>query len=272
MLVWFALLLTACHLPVLVRLVRQWSRDEDMGHGFFVPVVAAYIIWQKREQWLALTPAPSWWGLAVVIGAAMQSYLANLGAVLFLARTAFVVSLIGMVLFLGGWSYLRVLAFPLGLLFLMVPIPAIIYNQITLPLQFLASQLAASALSLIGIPVLREGNILEMPSQSLSVVEACSGIRSLLSLTFLALVYGCLFEPQRIWMRITLLMATVPIAIAANASRVTITGLLGEYKSEWAEGFFHLAEGWVIFMAALVALVGFHQLLNLVTRLCHARK
>ncbi|MBM3747339.1 MAG: exosortase [Acidobacteria bacterium] len=271
MLVWFALLLTACHLPVLVRLVRQWSRDEDMGHGFFVPLVVAYIIWQKREQWLALTPAPSWWGLAVVIGAALQSYLANLGAELFLARTAFVISLIGMVLFLGGWAYLRVLAFPLALLFLMVPIPAIIYNQITLPLQFLASQLAAAALSLMGIPVLREGNILELPSQSLSVVEACSGIRSLLSLTFLALVYGFLFEPQRIGMRITLLLATVPIAIAANASRVTITGLLSEYKSEWAEGFFHLAEGWVIFMAALAALVAFHQLLNLVTRGRHAR-
>jgi len=270
--VWFAVLLTACHFPVLVRLVRQWSQDEDMGHGFFVPVVVAYIIWRKREQWLNLTPAPSGWGLAVVVYAAVQSYVANLGAELFLSRTAFVISLIGMVLFLGGWVYLRVLAFPLALLFLMVPIPAIIYNQITLPLQFLASQLAAYALSLMGIPVLREGNILELPSQSLSVVEACSGIRSLLSLTFLALVYGWLFDPRRIWMRLALLVATVPIAIAANASRVTITGLLSEYKSEWAEGFFHLAEGWVIFMAALAALVAFHQLLDLVTRLHHARK
>ena len=268
---WFGLLLVACHLPVLIRLVRQWSHDEDMGHGFFVPLVAGYLVWQKRPQLLALTPAPSWWGLALVVCAALQSYLANLGSELFLARTAFVFSLIGVVLCLGGWRYLRVLAFPLFLLFLMVPIPAIIYNQITLPLQFLASQLAENALSLMGIPVLREGNVLELPSQSLSVVEACSGIRSLLSLTFLSLVYGYLFE-RRIWVRALLVAATMPIAIGANASRVTITGLLSEYRPELAEGFFHLAEGWGIFMVALAALLAVHQLVNLLLRLGYARK
>ena len=268
---WFGLLLVLCHAPVLARLVRQWATDSDMGHGFFVPLVAAYLVWQKRGQLLALTPAPSWWGLGVVLCAAAQSYVANLGAELFLARTAFVVSLIGVVLFLGGWAYLRLLAFPLFLLFLMVPIPSVIYNQITLPLQFLASQLAEHSLNWLGVPVLREGNVLELPSQSLSVVEACSGIRSLLSLTFLSLVYGYLFD-RRIWMRVLLLAATVPIAIAANASRVTITGLLSEYKSDLAEGFFHLAEGWVIFLAALAALVALHLALNLATRLYHARK
>lgn len=271
MLAWFGLLVVACHAPVLVRLVRQWSTDEDMGHGFFVPVVAAYLVWRKREQLLALTPRPSWWGLGLVIYAALQSYLANLGAELFLARTAFVLSLIGTVLFLGGWAYLRALAFPLFLLFLMVPIPAVIYNQITLPLQFLASRLAEGALSLVGIPVLREGNILELPSQSLSVVEACSGIRSLLSLTFLSLVYGYWFE-QRIWMRVVLLAATVPIAIATNAGRVTATGLLSEVNPELAEGFFHIASGWVIFMAALVVLVALHQALSLAARILDARR
>jgi exosortase len=244
--------------------------DEDMGHGFFVPLVVAYLVWQKRRELLELTPAPSWWGLAVVFYAALQSYVASLGAELFLARTAFVFSLIGAVLLLGGWAYVRALAFPLFLLFLMVPIPGVIYNQITLPLQLLASQLAEHSLSWLGIPVLREGNILELPSQSLSVVEACSGIRSLLSLTFLSLVYGYLFD-RRVWMRIVLLAATVPIAIAANAGRVTITGVLSEYKSDLAEGFFHLAEGWVIFLVALAALLALHQLLNLVTRLRHAR-
>lgn len=268
---WLGLLLAICHAPALQRLVRQWSTDDDMSHGFFVPLVAGYIVWQKREQLLSLAPAPSWWGAALVIYAALQSYLANLGAELFLARTAFVLSLIGAVLFLGGWSYLRALAFPLFLLFLMVPIPAIIYNQITLPLQFLASRLAETALAVMGIPVLREGNILELPSQSLSVVEACSGIRSLLSLSFLSLVYGYFFD-QRIWMRVVLLAATVPIAIAANAGRVTATGLLSEVKPELAEGFFHTASGWVIFMVALAILVAFHQLANLGCRLFDARK
>jgi len=271
MLAWFGLLLVICHAPVLARLVRQWSIDEDMGHGFFVPPIAAYVVWRKREELLALKPVPSWWGLGLVIYAALQSYLANLGAELFLARTAFVLSLIGTVLFLGGWAYLRTLAFPLALLFLMVPIPAVIYNQITLPLQFLASRLAEGALSLLGVPVLREGNILELPSQSLSVVEACSGIRSLLSLTFLSLIYGYWFD-QRMWIRVVLFAATVPIAIATNSGRVTATGLLSEVNPELAEGFFHLASGWVIFMAALVVLVALHQALNVAARILRARK
>lgn len=267
---WMGLLLVLCHAPVLARLVRQWYRDEDMGHGFFVPVVVAYLVWQKRGELLELKPAPSWWGLALVLYAALQSYVANLGAELFLARTAFVLSLIGTVLALGGWAYLRALVFPLFLLFLMVPIPSVIYNQITLPLQLLASRLAEHSLSWMGIPVVREGNVLELPSQSLSVVEACSGIRSLLSLTFLSLVYGYLFD-RRVGMRIVLLAATVPIAIAANAGRVTITGLLSEYRSDLAEGFFHLAEGWVIFLAALAALLVLHRLLNLIFRVRHGR-
>ena len=118
---------------------------------------------------------------------------------------------------------LRKLAFPLFLLFFMVPIPAVIYNRITFPLQILASRLADDALTVLSIPVLREGNILELPNQRLSVVEACSGIRSLLSLTFLSLVYGYFFE-RRVWLRVVLFLATVPIAIVANGSRVTLTG------------------------------------------------
>jgi exosortase len=182
---------------------------------------------------------------------------ATLGVELFLARTAFLVSLAGVVITLGGLALLKLMAFPLFLLIFMVPIPAIIYNQITFPLQLFASQVAEFVLGLIGIPVLREGNVLELPSQRLSVVEACSGIRSLLSLTFLSLVYGYFFETRTL-IRILLFVATIPIAIVANAGRVTITGILSEYKPELAQGFFHSAEGWVIFMIALAMLVGTH--------------
>ena len=125
---------------------------------------------------------------------------------------------------LGGTLMLRKLFFPLFLLFFMVPIPAVIYNRITFPLQLLASRLAGDALSVLGLPVLREGNILELPEQRLSVVEACSGIRSLLTLTFLSLVFGHFFE-RKIWIRVVLFLSTVPIAIVANASRVTLTGI-----------------------------------------------
>jgi exosortase len=165
------------------------------------------------------------------------------------------------VLFVGGTHAIRVLAFPLSLLILMVPLPAVIYSQITFPLQLFASQVAAFALELVGIPVLRDGNVLELASQKLSVVEACSGIRSLLSLTFLSLVYAYFFDSKP-WMRLALLAATVPIAIAANAGRVTVTGIMSEVNPELAHGLAHTASGWVIFMVALVLLVITHQIIN----------
>ena len=262
---WFAALLLVCYAPILLRLARQWYDDQDMGHGFFVPLIAGYIAWLKRDELLSEAPSPSWWGLAVVLYGAFQLFIATLGAELFLARTAFIISLVGVVLWMGGTRYLRVLAFPLFLLCFMVPIPAVIYNQITFPLQLLASRVADSTLTLLGIPVLREGNILELASQRLNVVEACSGIRSLLSLTFLSLVYAYFFD-KKVWMRPVLLVATVPIAILANAGRVTLTGVASEYDPALAEGFFHYASGWVIFMVALVILIVFHQLVNLIYR------
>jgi len=268
-LAWFGALLALCYWPVIVSLVSQWNTDEDMGHGFFVPVLAAYIAWQSREDFLATPAKQNWWGFALVIYAGIQLLIATMGAELFLARTAIVFSLIGSIWFINGTARLRVLAFPLFLLFFMVPIPAIVYNRITFPLQLVASRAAEWGLMAIGIPVLREGNVLELAGQKLSVVEACSGIRSLLTLSFFSLVYGYFFE-KRIWMKVLLFFATVPIAILANAARVTLTGILSEYKPELAHGFFHSASGWVIFMVALVILVVFHQIANRASRMLHA--
>jgi exosortase len=258
---WFLSLLILSYGPVLVRLVRQWNDDEDMGHGFFVPVIAAYIAWQSRDEFAGKQFRPNYWGLLLVLWAAFQMTLGTLGAELFLARTAFVEAVIGTVLLLGGMQAIRILAFPLLMLCFMVPIPAVIYNQITFPLQLFASQVAANALELLGVPVLRDGNVLELPSQKLSVVEACSGIRSLLSLTFLSLVYGYFFD-KRTWMRVALFLSTVPIAILANAGRVTVTGIMSEMNPEWAQGTAHTASGWVIFMIALAIMVATHALLN----------
>jgi exosortase len=263
---WFSGLVVLCYLPVLNRLIQQWSTDEDMGHGFFVPIVAAYIAWQRRDQFSSALAKPNYWGLAIVLFAGFQLYVGTLGAELFLTRTALVETLIGSVLFLWGTHAVMVFAFPLFLLFLMVPLPSVIYNQITFPLQLLASQIAAYALELFGVPVLRDGNVLELASQRLSVVEACSGIRSLLSLSFLALVYGFFFD-NKPWMRVALLIGTVPIAIAANAGRVTLTGLLSEVNPELAHGFAHSASGWVIFMIALVMMVLLHTTLNRVHKM-----
>ncbi|HXB70958.1 MAG TPA: exosortase [Candidatus Acidoferrales bacterium] len=269
--VWFGVLLIGCFAPVLGRLIHQWDHDPDMGHGFFVPLVAGFIIWQRREELAAVKPEPNMWGLALVMFGGLQLMLGTLGAELFTARLAFVLSLIGVVWFLGGTVMLKKLAFPLFLLFFMIPIPAIIYSSLTLKLQIFASRMADEALTLLDVPVFREGNILDLPNQRLSVVEACSGIRSLLSLTFLSLVYGYFFE-KKTWLRVLLFFSTIPIAIIANASRVTITGIMTQVDPKLAEGFFHEAEGWVIFMVALGILLLFHQLVIRTRNFVEARK
>lgn len=267
---WHLALLCLLFAPVLKFMAYEWLHDDDMGHGVLVPLVAGWVAWQKRRE-LAQTPRkPCYWGLVVVMAGFLQLMAGTLGVELFVARTAFVVMLAGVIITVWGPAVFRILLFPWFLLFFMIRIPAVLFNQITFPLQLLASQVAETVLSAIGIPVFREGNILELPSQRLSVVEACSGIRSLLSLTFLSLVYGFFFE-KKTWIRAVLFFSTVPIAIAANAFRVTITGVLSEVRREWAEGFFHSVEGWVVFMVALCLMVLVHRWLLGILRYAHGR-
>jgi exosortase len=258
---WFTALLILVYFPTFQHLVEQWATDEDVGHGFFVPVVAAYIAWQRRAELENLKWKPAWWGLALILWGALQAYVGSLGAELFLQRTSILITLVGMLLVLGGTKLVKILAFPLLLLPFMIPFPTVIYNQLTFPLQLFASRVAEFALGLLGIPVLRDGNVLELASQKLSVVEACSGIRSLMSLTFLSLVYAYFFD-KKVWMRWALLIGTIPIAILANAGRVTITGILSEVNPELAHGFFHSLEGWIIFLIAFVMLLALHVAIN----------
>jgi len=163
---WFGALVAVCYAPILAALFRQWGADEDMGHGFFVPVIAAYIVWQRREELLAITPKPNWWGMVVVIWGAAQMIVAVLGAELFTSRTAVVITLIGVIWTLGGNEMLKKLAFPLFLLFFMVPIPAVIYNQITFPLQIFASRLADDALSCIALALNPKARLLIAPAMN----------------------------------------------------------------------------------------------------------
>ncbi|HEY6344045.1 MAG TPA: exosortase/archaeosortase family protein [Bryobacteraceae bacterium] len=265
----FAVLIIAGNFSILRRLVTQWLNDGDMGHGFFVPIVAAYIVWRRREALAALRPQPSWWGVVAILWGLGQGYLGTLGADLFLQRTSVLITLFGLLLAAGGVPLIRALAFPLLLLPFMIPFPGVVYNEITFPLQLFASRVAEVALGILGVPVYRDGNILEIPSQRLDVAEACSGIRSLLSLSFLSLVYAYFFD-QRVWMRWVLLISTLPIAIVANAGRVTVTGLLSEVNPELAHGVFHTLEGWVIFVIAGLMLAALHLLINRLTRLRRA--
>ncbi len=262
---WFGALLLLCYAPILYRMAGQWATDEDMGHGFFVPVVAGFIAWQRRRSLLSIPREPNGWGLALVIFAAVQALAATLGAELFTARLAFVIALFGVVLYLGGKAWVKALLLPLLLLLFMIPIPQILYARLTLGLQMLASQLGEVLIGWMGIPVIRTGNLLELPSQTLDVVEACSGIRSLVSLLFLSQVYAY-FTEKRIWMRWALLIATVPIAIVANGIRVAVTGLLSEINTKLAQGAYHELEGYLVFAVALIALVATHRGLSFLAK------
>jgi exosortase len=263
--VWSSVLLaltSILYAPILEQLVIQWWRDPDYGHGVIVPLISAFVLWRQRERWTKSEVKPSDFGLFVMIGGIVLLVGGSLGAELFTSRFSLLVLLTGMVLFLAGWKMLRAVSFPLGFLILMIPIPVIIYSQITFPLQLLASRVATSWLEFVQVPVLREGNILILPNYSLEVVEACSGVRSLMTLITLAVAYGYFIE-SRSWVRFALPILMVPIAIISNAFRIMGTGVL-TYRlgPEAAEGFFHEFSGWIIFMVALVLMFGCHLILK----------
>jgi exosortase len=267
-----AALLVLLYYSVVARLVLQWINDPNFSHGFFVPAFSAFVIWDGRKRLATLPMQPSWWGTLMVALALSVLVLGVLGAELFLSRGSLVLLLGGLLIHFRGWVWFRALFFPWAFLFLMIPIPVIVFNQIAFPLQLLASQLASSTLALLGVPILREGNVINLPAMALEVVEACSGIRSLMSLGTLAIIYGYFLE-SRIWPRVLLALGAIPIAVAANALRIVGTGLLCQYwDPEKAMGFFHTFSGWLIFVISLFLLFGLHGLLRNAGRRFSARR
>ena len=255
-------LVVLLYAPVLKHLIGQWWTDPDYGHGFFIPLFSGFVLWRERERWIKSKVEPSNFGLLVMLGGVALLLLGSLAAELFISRVSLLVLLAGMVLFLAGWKVLRSVSFPLGYLIFMIPIPVIIYNQITFPLQLLASRLATFWLELVQVPVLRDGNILTFSNYSLEVVEACSGIRSLMTLISLAVAYGYLLERRR-WVRYLLVVLMVPSAIFSNAVRIMGAGVLAHrFGPSAAEGFLHAFSGWVIFVAALLLMLGCHWILR----------
>lgn len=249
--------------PTLVRLGEQWWLDANFSHGVFVPIFSAFVLWQNRFRLARIPALPSLWGFPLVCLSLCLLMIGTFGAEVFLTRLSLVLLGAGMVIFFLGWEMLRAVLFPLLFLILMIPIPAIVFNQITFPLQILASKLAAATLPWFGVPVLREGNVINLPAMPLEVAEACSGIRSLLSLSTLAVIYGYLSETM-VGLRVALAFASIPIAVAANGLRILGTGLLVQYWDPGkAEGFFHLFSGWLIFIVSLLMLFFLHRGLRL---------
>lgn len=248
--------------PTLGHLLAQWWTDPNFSHGFLVPLFSGFVVWQQRGDLAGLPLRPSWSGLAIIAIGVCVLIVGQMGAEFFLSRSSLLIVLAGLIALCFGWNCFRALLFPWAFLALMIPIPAIVFNQITFPLQLLASRVASAILPLLGVPVLREGNLIHLPFITLEVAEACSGIRSLISLLTLAIIYGYLLE-KRLWMRCLLAAASIPIAVAANSIRIIGTGLLVQYwDPEKAEGYFHLSWGWIIFVVSLAMLYALHGLIR----------
>jgi len=255
------LLMIWLYSSIVFHLALQWWQDPNFSHGFFVPAFSIFVLWRDRSRLLSLPRQPSSWGLLIVAFSMCVLIVGVLGAELFLSRVSLLLLLAGLIVVFFGTGYFRAVLFPLSFLLLMIPIPTIVFNQITLPLQILASKAAAAFLPWLGVPVLREGNIINLPAMSLEVAEACSGIRSLVSLVTLAAIYGYAVSSMK-WLRVALVLAAVPIAVVANSLRIVVTGLLVQYWSpDKAEGFFHSFSGLLMFLASLAMLFVLQQAL-----------
>jgi exosortase len=240
---------------VVAGLVAQWRHDENYSHGFLVVPFAAFVAWTRREALRRAAPSPALGGLALLVISLLMFTAGKLGAELFLTRLSLIGVLAGSIAFVWGYAHMRILAFPVACLLFMIPLPAIMFNQLTFPLQLVASTIGEGVIRGVGIPVLREGNVLQLPNRTLEVAEACSGIRSLTSLLMFAVVLGH-FSEQRPTARILIAFAAVPLAIVANALRVAGTGISSEWISPAAaEGFLHTFSGMVMFVIALLGLV-----------------
>jgi exosortase len=224
----------------------------------------AYLLWKQREEIKAVPLRQSWAGIVCVALSLVVLLTGIYGADLFLSRISLVMLLVGLVWAFAGTKMLRELALPLGVLLLAIPFPAIVFNRITFPLQLLASHVASVALPVFGVPVLREGNVIQLPAIQLEVAEACSGIRSLMTLFSVAVIYGY-FAETSIWKRIVLALAALPIAVAANSIRIIGTGICVQYWSpDKALGFFHEFSGWLMFVISTICIYFVHRLLSLV--------
>lgn len=247
---------------IMWNMVMDWEHDPNYSHGFLVPFIAGYLVWERWAQLRTIPIQASNWGIPLLSLGIVMLVVGSIGAELYTQRVSFIVVLAGLILLILGKQYLRDLGLPLAFLIFMVPLPAIVVNTIAFPLQLLAAQTAAYCLFQLGIPVFREGNLISLAGSTLEVAEACSGLRSLLALITLGTIYAY-FSQKDNWKRWVLVGLSIPIAIVANAIRVTGTGILANHWGvEVAQGFYHTFEGWIVFVVAFILLFGCGALLS----------
>jgi exosortase len=256
------LMLTVLYSSIVPSMVIQWYNDANYSHGFLVPVIAGYFLYTRLEDLKITRIAPSNWGLVIIVFSLCQLVIGWLGMEYFTLRSSLVLIITGIVICFFGMEVFRITRLPILYLLFMVPIPYIIYDSVAFPLKLFVTKVSVGALKTIGVVVLREGNIIMFTSTTLEVADACSGIRSLISLIAMAVAYACLIKTSttRRWL---LVLSAVPIAIFTNAIRVFVTGILAQYwGGKAAEGFFHEFAGMAVFGLAMAMLLGVGALLR----------
>jgi len=248
-------LLGAVYHSIVYEMVLDWQKDDNYSHGFLVPLIAGYMAYMRKDDLLSATVRPSNAGLAIILMGLGVLFLGWLGSEYFTMRSSLVIIIAGSALYLLGWEIFRILLAPLCYLLLMVPIPYIIYDAAAFPLKLFVTEVSVLSMKALGIVVWQEGNILMFPNITLEVADACSGLRSIMSLLALGAAYAfVLFSRTRD--RVILILSTLPIAVLTNCLRVIATGILAQYfGSAAAEGFFHEFAGLFVFGAAVVMFV-----------------
>jgi len=254
--------LVALYFPFLQTLVANWAVNDDYSHGYFIPFLTIYFIYHMRDELKQLKIKPNIFGLLIIAAGLGQLLIAKIGSEFFLQRTSFVIVLYGLVLFFLGWDYFKKLFLPLSYLFFMIPLPAIVWNKIAFPMQLFASGLTENMVYSLGIPIFRQGNVLQLAETTLEVVAACSGLRSLMTMFALSGALAIISTIPR-WKKWLLFFAAAPIAVIANITRLTGTAVLASrYGSDVAQGFLHDFSGLVVFGLGLGLLVGVNALLT----------
>ena len=253
-LILLSILLIGIYFQVIIELVVQWWDDPNYSHGFLIPLVSGFFVWKARKKLGTLPTQNSNWGLLVLV-AGLGLYVVGTAAMeYFSVRFSMVVVVIGLVLYFGGKKFLKTLWFPLVFLAFMIPIPYVIYYSVTFPMQLFSSKLACGFLQLSGLSVMRQGNVIHLPNYSLEVIEACSGLRSLMTLSALGAAMAYMTQKSLVG-GVIVFFSSIPIAIGANVFRLVITAL-GAFliSPKFAEGFLHEASGLVVFLSGLFCL------------------